>query len=533
MTYPRLELQRPFLGLGLTLLSLFGMFAAPNPAAASSLEAERNISLCSNETILHARPRLCNLADVPTTFDLQTVPLEADIGFAGVCTIDGPTSFVLTEEIPVLVPAQTCVDLHLEVAKPSGMQAQDVACYRILAKDLATGQQLEGQTSFADSGAVCGFPRGGTSTGLPAGRQVPMVFELYNAADASKTFNFQFESRSSEMSPPEVLLDGVTAGSTVMGQVEIPALGRADIVVEVALTQYDPSTRYDILLRDNDTSELLSSRGFRAFTAGCLPNDTTLCLNQGRFEVKVVWRDFIGQMGVGHSGTLTGDTGYFWFFDPNNIEVVLKVLDARYINEDWWVFFGALSSVEYTVTVRDTVTGESKSYNNPSGVLASVGDINALPGYETTAVPILSARELGDGFVAGAAAFASLPAAFASSLATEGSCIADSRSFCVQDGRFRVEATWSTPDLGSGDGQAVALTAETGYFWFFSPENVEIVLKVLDGRGINGHWWVFFGALSDVDYTLRITDTATGAVKVFHNAQGKLASVSDIDAFTD
>ena len=38
-------------------------------------------------------------------------------------------------------------------------------------------------------------------------------------------------------------------------------------------------------------------------------------------------------------------------------------------------------------------------------------------------------------------------------------------------------------------------------------------MKVLDGRTINGRFWVFYGALSNVEYRVLVTDTATGAVR--------------------
>jgi hypothetical protein len=60
---------------------------------------------------------------------------------------------------------------------------------------------------------------------------------------------------------------------------------------------------------------------------------------------------------------------------------------------------------------------------------------------------------------------------------------------------------------------------------------VEIVLKAVDGRAFNGFFWVFYGALSDVQYTITVTDTVTGAVKTYANAQGNLASVADTAAF--
>ncbi len=88
------------------------------------------------------------------------------------------------------------------------------------------------------------------------------------------------------------------------------------------------------------------------------------------------------------------------------------------------------------------------------------------------------------------------------------------------------------PDQGrSGHGAAVPLTSDTGYFWFFDPANVELMVKVLDGRGINGKFWVFYGALSNVQYTITVIDSETQTVKKYENASGTVASVADTSAF--
>ncbi len=41
----------------------------------------------------------------------------------------------------------------------------------------------------------------------------------------------------------------------------------------------------------------------------------------------------------------------------------------------------------------------------------------------------------------------------------------------------------------------------------------------------------FLPEVSEVEYTFRITDTATGAVRTYENPQGRLASVADTSAF--
>jgi hypothetical protein len=57
------------------------------------------------------------------------------------------------------------------------------------------------------------------------------------------------------------------------------------------------------------------------------------------------------------------------------------------------------------------------------------------------------------------------------------------------------------------------------------------VVKVLDGTAVTGHFWVFYGALSNVEYELTVTDTATGEVNVYTNPRGRFASVGDTAAF--
>ena len=114
---------------------------------------------------------------------------------------------------------------------------------------------------------------------------------------------------------------------------------------------------------------------------------------------------------------------------------------------------------------------------------------------------------------------------------TAATCALDFGQLCL-GGRFRVAVQFTDPRSGApGAGQALPLTGDTGAFWFFDPANVELVIKVLDGRAVNGHFWFFSGALSDVAYTITVTDTATGGSRVYRNAAHQLASRADTAAF--
>ena len=91
--------------------------------------------------------------------------------------------------------------------------------------------------------------------------------------------------------------------------------------------------------------------------ASCTASDTSLCLNDGRFAASVAWKDSRGRTGTGTAVAITPDTGYFWFFSSTNVELIVKVLDARAINGKFWVFFGALSNVAILQPLRPVRVG--------------------------------------------------------------------------------------------------------------------------------------------------------------------------------
>jgi V8-like Glu-specific endopeptidase len=95
-------------------------------------------------------------------------------------------------------------------------------------------------------------------------------------------------------------------------------------------------------------------------------------------------------------------------------------------------------------------------------------------------------------------------------------CTQNATTLCLVNNRFAVSATFRTND-SSGTGQAVRLTSDTGYFWFFGSSNVEVVIKVLDACGFSQRFWVFAGGLTNVNVVLTVIDTKNGTVKTYTN----------------
>ncbi len=103
---------------------------------------------------------------------------------------------------------------------------------------------------------------------------------------------------------------------------------------------------------------------------------------------------------------------------------------------------------------------------------------------------------------------------------------------CLMGGRFEVEVEAKTQD-GVFRGHRVTGSADSGVFTFFSADNWEMLVKVLDGCANNGHRWVFAAAATDVGYTLSVYDRETGVAKVYTNPPGQPAvAVTDTAAFS-
>ena len=124
-------------------------------------------------------------------------------------------------------------------------------------------------------------------------------------------------------------------------------------------------------------------------------------------------------------------------------------------------------------------------------------------------------------------------AAEAQSEASTQTCVADATTLCLNGDRFRVAVHWETENE-SGDARAMELTGDTGYFWFFSENNVEVVIKVLNGCAIgDGAYWVFIGGLTDVRVELEVEDVEAGESKTYVNEAGTLfVPVTDTTTFS-
>lgn len=116
--------------------------------------------------------------------------------------------------------------------------------------------------------------------------------------------------------------------------------------------------------------------------------------------------------------------------------------------------------------------------------------------------------------------------------AVTSGCATSSSTLCLgPGGRFAVAASYKT-DSATGNASVVPFTtSESGLFTFFSSTNWEAVVKVIDGCGINSHFWFFAGGLTDQHVELEVSDLQSGVTKRYFNYSGTpFAPITDVEA---
>lgn len=111
-------------------------------------------------------------------------------------------------------------------------------------------------------------------------------------------------------------------------------------------------------------------------------------------------------------------------------------------------------------------------------------------------------------------------------------CVPTPTALCFLDNRFRVEATFTTSNVGDGVAKVQPLSDNSGTMSFFNVSNREALVKVLDACSLNDAFWFFAAAATNVGYTFTVTDTVSGTHQDYSKAEGPPApAINDTTAF--
>jgi hypothetical protein len=203
------------------------------------------------------------------------------------------------------------------------------------------------------------------------------LFQFTGAAGQTVTIT----ASSADFAPFLDLEEPVTFASAATGEGTLTSPAVASATLDADGTWSLGATNFGDAFQAGDYTLSLACSGTGSNpNPNCSPDGSTLCLASGRFKVTATFDAGASGAGQAHAVTLTDDTGYLWFFDPTNVEAVVKVLDGCDLDGYHWVFAGGLTNVNVVMTVIDTQSGARKRYVNPANTtFLPIQDTGAFP----------------------------------------------------------------------------------------------------------------------------------------------------------
>jgi hypothetical protein len=106
-------------------------------------------------------------------------------------------------------------------------------------------------------------------------------------------------------------------------------------------------------------------------------------------------------------------------------------------------------------------------------------------------------------------------------------------SLCLHD-RFKVTARFRVGAQNTAEGQAQTVSSlfeGSGIFWFFDVQNWELMIKALNGCGLNNRFWIFNAGITNLYFRIEVLDVTKGVQRIYFNYPGPPApAITDTDA---
>ena len=249
----------------------------------------------------------------------------------------------------------------------------------------------------------------------------------------------------------------------------------------------------------------------------------TLPMLNARFTVEVFYTNQFENppttgklLGRSLASSTLSDTAVFTFNDPLTIEMMVRLSDARPFENKIHVFYGGLSDVEFDIRVTDSLTGTVRQYHKPPNQL--IGEIDRVT---FTANP-------GAGLISSA-----IDSLMAQTAMRGIAPNVDSSTLRMLNSRYEVRVKYrnqfvNPPVEGYLLGRSIASSTLTETaVWFLDPQSVEWMVRFSDARPFANRIDFFHGGLSDLQFTIEVTDTVTGVRKDYQKLPNNLEGLVD------
>ena len=265
--------------------------------------------------------------------------------------------------------------------------------------------------------------------------------------------------------------------------------------------------------------------------AGCTPTEPALRFDGG-YEVSMCYRTPDGRVGQARSGIWSsGEAGLLWFFNQENAEVLVKVLNGCSHNGYRWVFVAPVTTLEFNLRVT-APNGRRWFHTNRQGVTAAAkSDTTAFDCSDERRGGLTASDQVAERDPANGGTSAAGERFPSRSIARSSVCTPTQPALRF-DGGYEVSMCYRTPDGQVGQAKSgIWSSPEAGLLWFFNRGNAEVLVKVLNGCSHNGYRWVFVAPVTTLEFDLWVT-APNGRRWSHTNRQGVTASTkSDIKAF--
>ena len=257
----------------------------------------------------------------------------------------------------------------------------------------------------------------------------------------------------------------------------------------------------------------------------CRPTTTPLVFDGG-YRVSLCYETAEGLVGEANGGIwASGQSGLLWFFDRDNAEVLVKVLDGCSHNGRRWIFVAPVTDVAFNLRVTSS-GGREWTHRNRLGVTAVTRSDTSTFVCDTDDADGVAGAGLRSETATGQTAI--------DSPISEGEYTdcSPSTTPLVFDGGYWVSLCYETAEGLVGEARGgIWASNQSGLLWFFSRGNAEVLVKVLNGCSHNGRRWIYVAPVTDVAFNLHVT--SSGGRKWTHrNRLGVTAATkSDTSAF--